>query len=203
MEADFFFMRFDRENRVGWRNRLLTLSILLAFAGSAFSPSSRGVATPPAAPPGPDRYSVTVVEYTKYIWWLIHYNEDDIECKIVTDHEGLPTPGDIFVDCGEDLYEKWIKQKPCLEIDVTLCKGFYLHLAKTKPAQKEVSVPLPPPTVQVTLENCDPVYTSSTSICDSVPILVLTGIEPLPDYQIISIEGLYGEENQPFICDAI
>jgi hypothetical protein len=53
----------------------------------------------------------------------------------------------------------------------------------------------------VTLENCDPVYTSSTSICSSEPILVLTGTEPLPDYQIVSIEGVY--EGQPFLCDAI
>ena len=202
MEADFFFMRFDRENRVGWRYRLLTLSILLAFAGSAFIILPRGVAAPPEAPPGPDRFSVTVVDYTKYFWWMFYMGEDDVECKIVTDHEGLPTPGDIYVDCGENLYEKWIKQKPCPEIDPNLCLGFlYLHLVATKPAQKEISTILPPPTVEVTLENCDPVYTSSTSICDSEPILVLTGIEPLPDHQIISIEGLY--EGQPFICDAI
>src|SRR5512142_1165297 len=78
--------------------------------------------------------------------------------------------------------------------------GFYLYLAGTEPAQKEVATKLPPPTVQVTLENCDPVYTSFTSICDSQPVLVLTGAEPLPDYHITGIEGLY--EGQPFTCDA-
>jgi hypothetical protein len=134
---------------------------------------------------------------------MFYLGESDIECKIVTDHEGLPTPGDIYVDCGEDLYEKWINQKPCQEVDVNRCQGLYLHLVGTKPAQKEVATPLPPPTVEVTLENCDPVYTSYTSICDSEPILVLTGIEPLADYEIISIAGLYGVEHQPFICDAI
>ena len=201
MEADSFFMRFDRANRDGWRRQLLRLSILLGFVGSAFVFIPRTAAAPLAVPPGPDRFSVTVVDYTKYYWWLVHYGEDDVECKIVTDHEGLPTPGDVYVDCGKDLYEKWIKQKPCQETDINLCEGLYVHLVKTEPAQKEVAVPLPPATVQVTLENCDPVYTSFTSICDSEPILVLTGIEPLPDYQIISIEGLY--EGQPFICDAI
>jgi hypothetical protein len=194
-------MNSDNETRVMWRKRLITLSLVLAFAGSAYASAPRRAAAPPALPPGPDRYSVTVVNYTKYFWWMIHYGEDDIECKIVIDHEGLPTPGDIYVDCGKELYEKWIRQKPCLETDATLCKGLYLHLAGSKPAQKEIATPLPPPTVEVTLENCDPVYSSSTSICDSEPILVLTGIEPLPDYQIISIEGLY--EGQPFICDAI
>jgi len=194
-------MNFDKENQVGWRNRLITLSLLLAFAGSAFASRPSQAAAPPQVPPGPDRFSVTVVDYTKYFWWLIHWGESDIECKITTDHEGLPTPGDIFVDCGEEIYDKWIKQKPCNEIDVALCKGFYLFLADSKPAQKEVSTKLPPPIVQVTLENCDPVYTSSTSICESEPVLVLTGIEPVPGYQITSIEGLY--EGQPFTCDAI
>jgi len=194
-------MRFNRETWTGWRNRLLSLSLLLALAGSVFASVSQVAAAPAYDPPGPDRFSVTVVDYNKYYWWLIHWGEDDVECEIITDHEGLPTPGDIYVDCGQDLYQKWIKQKPCQEVDVNTCKGFYLFLADTKPAQKEVSTKLPPPTVQVTLENCDPVYTSSTSICESAPVLVLTGIEPLPDYQITSIEGLY--EGQPFTCDAI
>jgi len=177
------------------------MSLLLAFVGSTFASAPKVEAAPSYDPPGPDRFSVTVVDYTKYYWWLIHWGEDDVECEIVTDHEGLPTPGDIYIDCGQDLYEKWIKQKPCGEKDVAECKGFYLFLANSEPAQKEVSAKLPPPTGQVTLENCDPVYTSSTSICDTEPILVLTGIEPLADYQIISIEGLY--EGQSFSCDAI
>lgn len=194
-------MRLDHETRFRWRRRLWTLSLALAFAVSVYASTPKEAAAQGTTPPGPDRYSVTVVDYTKYFWWMFYLGEDDIECKIVTDHEGLPTPGDIFVDCGEDLYEEWIEQKPCQEIDVNSCQGLYLHLVDTKPAQKEIASPLPPPTVQVTLENCDPVYTSSTSICDSDPILVLTGIEPLSDYEIISIEGLY--EGQPFICDAI
>ncbi len=194
-------MRLNRETRTGRVNRLLSIGLLLVFAGGIFASVPRAVAAPASQPPGPDRYSVTVVDYTRYFWWLIHWGEDDVECEIETDHEGLPTPGDIYVDCGEDLYEKWIKQKPCDQHDVALCKGFYLYLADSEPAQKEVSTKLPPPSVQVTLENCDPVYTSSTSICDSEPILVLTGTEPLPDYQITSIEGLY--EGQPFTCDAI
>jgi hypothetical protein len=142
-----------------------------------------------------------VVDYTKYFWWMFYLGEDDVECKLVVDHEGLPTPGDVYVDCGEDLYEKWLKQKPCRETDVNLCQGLYLHLVGSKPAQKEISTILPPPTVQLTLENCDPVYSTSTSICESEPILVFTGIEPLPDYQITSIEGLY--EGQPFLCDPV
>ena len=193
-------MRWMRVIRTGWANRLFTLSLLLACAGIIFASVPRAAAQA-EQPPGPDRYAVTVVDYTKYYWWMFYLGEDDVECEIITDHEGLPTPGDVYVDCGEDLYEKWLKQKPCPENNVALCEGLYLHLVDSEPAQKEVSTLLPPPSVQVSLENCDPVYSSSTSICSSEPILVLTGIEPLPDQQIISIEGLYA--GQPFLCDAV
>jgi len=131
-----------------------------------------------------------------YHWW-----STEPTCKIEIDHEGMPTPGDVFVDCGQDVYDRWVTQKPCLEVDVTQCKGYFVTLVGSEPAQKQVSTMLPPPTIQVTLENCDPVYSSSTSICDSEPILVLTATEPLPGYQIISVEGTY--EGQSFTCDAV
>ncbi|NJC94904.1 MAG: hypothetical protein C3F07_06065 [Anaerolineales bacterium] len=181
--------------------RLVSLSLLLVIAGSAFASSARGSAAPAQVPPGPDRYSVTIVDYTKYFWWMIRWGEDEVECYIEVDHEGLPTPGDIYVDCGEKMYDEWVAQKPCKEADVSLCKGFYLVLVDSQPAQKEISTKLPPPIVQVTLENCTPVYTSSTSICEYEPILVLTGMEPLADYTITGIEGLYGE--QSFSCGPV
>src|SRR5512141_968667 len=117
-------MKLNREMRTGWVNRLWVLGLLLVFAGGVFAAVPRADAAPAYEPPGPDRFSVTMVDYTKYFWWLIHWGENDVGCYIETDHEGLPTPGDIYVDCGQDKYEKWIKQKPCLEKDVSLCKGF-------------------------------------------------------------------------------
>jgi len=196
-------MREDNRIRIRWRKRLLTLSLLIVLVGSVFASSFRGLAAPSqsTAPPGPDRYAVTTVDYTKYFWWMIHWNETEVECAIEVDHEGMPTPGDIYVDCGETLYNKWVNQKPCKEFDVTLCDGFYVVLVGQEPAQKKISTKLQPPIVQVTLENCNPVYTSSTSICETQPILVLTGIEPLEGYEITGIEGLYG--GQVFNCGAI
>ncbi len=193
-------MRQDNGIRIRWSTRLLTLSLLLVLAGSVFASPSRGSAAPSqsTAPPGPDRYAVTTVDYTKYFWWLIRWGENEVECHVEVDHEGLPTPGDIYVDCGEDIYDEWIEQGPCTGFDVNQCKGFYLVLVDQKPAQKQISTKLQAPIVQVMLENCNPVYTSSTSICELEPVLVLTGVEPLPGYEITGIEGLYG--GQLFNC---
>jgi hypothetical protein len=132
---------------------------------------------------------------------MARWGTNQLICEIEVDHEGLPTPADVFANCTRDDYDDWIAQKPCREADVSLCKGNYLVLIGSEPAQKEISTKLPPPIVQVTLENCSPVYTSSTSICELEPILVLTGIEPLADYRIIQIEGLY--EGQTFACGAV
>jgi len=191
----------DNGIRLQWKIRLITLSLLLAMAGSVFASFSRGAASPSQSPPGPDRYSVTTVDYTKYFWWMIHWNETEVECEIQVDHEGLPTPGDVYVDCGEKLYNKWVEQKPCTELDISLCNGYYMVLIDSQPAQKEISTKLQAPVIQVTLENCNPIPTSSTNICETEPILVLTGIEPLQGYSIIGIEGLYN--GQPFNCGPV
>jgi hypothetical protein len=102
------------------------------------------------------------------------------------------------VDCGENIYETWVEQGPCIQIDTRLCEGFYVVMVGSEPATKDISTKLAPPVVQVTLENCSPVYTASTSICETDPILVLTGFEPIPGYTITAIEGTY--EGQLFKC---
>ena len=182
-----------------WRTQLITLSLLFGVAGGVLASTSRGFAAPPYAPPGPDRFSVVTIEYTKYFWWMLEWDgSGDVICKIEIDHEGLPTPGDVYVDCGEDIYQTWVAQKPCIQIDTTLCKGFYVVKVGSEPATKDISTKLAPPVVQVTLENCSPVYTASTNICETDPIMVLTGIEPIPGYTITGIEGTY--EGQLFNC---
>ena len=186
------------EIRIRRRLLFLALGLLAVLAGSAFASYYRGAAAPSQAPPGPDRYSVVTVQYTKYFWWMIEWDRSDVICKIEVDHEGLPTPSDVYVDCGEDIYAIWVEQEPCKEVDTTLCEGFYVVMIGSEPASKDISTKLAPPVVQVTLENCSPVYTASTNICETEPILVLTGIEPLPGYTITGIEGTY--ETQPFSC---
>lgn len=194
-------MRRDNGIQPGWRARLILLSLLLVLVGSGFASTSREIGAPLHDPTGPDRYSVTTIEYTKYFWWMVRWGKNTIVCEFETDHDGFPTPGDIFTDCGEDIYDDWINQKPCREHDIKLCQGFYVVQVDSQPATREISTLLPPPLVEVTLENCRPVYTSSTSICEFEPVMVLTGIEPLPDHRITRIEGLY--EGQSFACDAV
>ena len=194
-------MQMQHETRQQWRKWLIRVSLVLVCLAGALWPFSRAAAAPKYLPPGPDRFSSVTVDYTKYLWWMYPWQGAGPVCEIEVDHEGLPTPGDIYIDCGFDIYEEWIEQAPCREYDVRLCEGFYIFLAGTEPAQKVVSTQLPPPIVQVTVENCRPVYSSSTSICEFEPVLVLTGIEPLPDHQIIGIEGLY--EGQAFSCDPV
>lgn len=187
--------------RIQWTRKLLVASLLIVLAGSGFASSPREAVSPSSDPPGPDRFSVTVIEYTKYHWWMARWGTNELICNIEVDHEGLPTIDDVFMDCAEDDFEDWLEQKPCREYDVNLCKGNYLVLVGSEPAQKEISTKLPPPTMQVTLENCNPVHTSSTSICEFEPILVLTATEPVDGYHITRIEGLY--EGQAFACDAV
>jgi len=195
-------MRRDKGIQIGRRLLLLTLSLLLALAGSALASHIRGIAAPAFAPPGPDRFSVVTVDYTKFFWWMLEWDGNGTPiCKIEVDHDGMPTPGDVYVDCGEEIYNVWVEQDPCNEIDIQRCEGVYVVLIGSESAQKDISTKLAPPIVQVSLENCSPVYTSSTNICETDPILVLTGLEPIPGYTITGIEGLY--EDQPFNCGAV
>jgi len=192
-------MRKDGRSLIQWRKQLITLSLLFGIAVGVLVCTSRGAAAQSQTPPGPDRFSVVTIEYTKYFWWMLEWDgSGDIICRIEVDHEGLPTPGDVYVDCGEDIYQTWVEQGPCIQIDTRLCKGFYVVMVGSEPATKDISTELAPPVVQVTLENCSPVYTASTSICETDPVLVLTGFEPIPGYTITAIEGTY--EGQLFRC---
>jgi hypothetical protein len=175
------------------------LSLLFGVAVGVLAVTSREATAQSQTPPGPDRFSVVTIDYTRYFWWMLEWDgSGDVICKIEVDHEGLPTPGDVYVDCGEDIYEIWVEQQPCIQINTTLCKGFYVVMVGSEPATKDISTKLAPPVVQVTLENCSPVYTASTNICETEPILVLTGFEPLPGYTITAIEVTY--EGQLYRC---
>ncbi|RPJ27528.1 MAG: hypothetical protein EHM33_07645, partial [Chloroflexi bacterium] len=151
-------------------------------------------------PPGPDRYTVITVEYTAYEWWMVSWKTNRVACSVIVDHEGIPTLGEVYRECGETIYEEWVSQKPCMTNLVReSCEGYYVHLINSQPAEKEIAKQLAPATAWISLEGCEPVISASTNICETVPTLVITGQEPLPNERIIRVEGTYNGES--FVCD--
>jgi len=185
----------------------MAMSMLLVLVGSAFASSpdfslpvpQRGSAANDS-PPGPDRYSIILLDYTISTWWMARFEDSSFVCEIVIEHDGQPTPEDIYIDCGEDIYEDWISQDLCTETKTRHCEGYYIFQIDSIPSQKEVAIELPPAKAWVSLEGCSPIATSSTNLCEFIPQLIITGEEPLPDEEIIGIGGLI--DNVPFQCDS-
>jgi hypothetical protein len=176
----------------------LSAALMVPLSDSALADS--GTPTPSPTPTarisGPDRFAPVIVNYTRFEWWLIEYEDNDPVCTIIAEYEGLPTYDEVYWDCGETIYNDWIaKSKPCESLDPSLCKGYYLQFISSTPARKEVPVKLPAPAVWITVEGCD----NLISGCPNPPTLVLTGEDPLPNEDVIGIEGLL--EGDPFSCD--
>jgi hypothetical protein len=181
------------------RRRMLgLLSIIIALSGSAFTRNPQP-ASAPNPPPGPDRYTIIAVEYTAHEWRMSTWNGQKKVCALTIDHEGPPLPGEVYRDCGETIYNKWLTQKPCFTSEKYTCGGYYVVLLGSSPAEKEIAMQLAPASAWISLDDCEPVLSTSTNICESDPTLVITGKEPLPNESIIRIEGTY--DGQPFDCD--
>jgi hypothetical protein len=154
-------------------------------------------------PPGPDRFSSINVVYTEYKWWLFEWEQNEFICEINIEHDGWPTPDDIYNVCGEGAYEKWTTQPPCPEQVIKTnsweCKGFYLQFAGSTTKEREMTVTLPPAVVWVSLEGCEYDPTRATNECGKEGVLVLTGDEPLSGESITRIEGTL--DSVPFSCE--
>jgi hypothetical protein len=192
-------------------NFLFILSALLSLAFTrdtstprflSLSNGSAGFESVSASnpPPGPERYTLMTVEYTAYEWWMVTWKGNRVACSVMIDHEGIPTSGEVYRDCGAVIYEEWVSQKPCMaNLERESCEGYYVYLVGSKPAVKEVMTQLAPATAWISLEGCEPVIGRSTNICETVPTLVIKGQEPLSNERIIRVEGSYNGE--AFVCD--
>lgn len=179
--------------RVRWALRLLVLLLVLLVTSAQTSQ--------PASTQEPKRQTTIIVPFTEYEWWLLVWDENTVVCQVLVDHEGLPTADEVLADCGGDIYLQWLNTPPCVVPEGATepigCSGLYLHFVSSQPKQREVIVDLPHATVEVTLENCTPLEPSN--LCVDQPMLLLTGIEPLPNEQITTIRGSI--DGQPFICE--
>lgn len=180
---------------------LLMMSLLFVVIGSAFASSPRfKQQAAPNDPPGPDRYTAIIVDYIKHTWWMARFDDKSIACKIITDHDGLPTVNEVYTECGKKIADEWFKQDLCTDNKYKDCEGYYFYLVSAVPSQREVTVELPAPKAWVNLEGCSPIVTIATNLCEFMPTMVITGEEPLPNEQIISIGGLI--DGQPFSCNS-
>lgn len=152
-------------------------------------------------PPGPDRVAVVTQNYTSYEWWLTSWVDNKVACSIMIDHEGQPTNGELYSNCGATLYTNWSATQPCDTSvnDPGTCKGYYLVFVKSEPSQRQVGMVQPSPVVWVTLDGCVPFM--STFRCDNLPTLVLTGEEPIEGEHIINLAGRI--DGVAFTCDSI
>ncbi|MEW6027907.1 MAG: transglycosylase SLT domain-containing protein [Chloroflexota bacterium] len=181
--------------RPRWTFGLRTLLLLL---GLALLSATSVRAAAPAPPPGPDRFTVITVDYTATEWWMATYERNKIVCQMVVEHEGPPTIDEVYVLCGEDVGDDWIEQDACTQ-PIDDCTGLYIFLVDTRLEKKEVAIALPEPTVWLSLEDCDPVSSLATSVCETIPKLLLIGQEPLANQVITRVEGRLN--NEPFECE--
>jgi hypothetical protein len=150
---------------------------------------------------GPQRENVLQVDIVIYEWWLMDWSSGEAACQLFIEHEGLPTEQDVAWFCGDLIYKIWFETEPCPPPgtnNYNYCHGLYAHLASTTPAQREVLIELPPATVRLEVEGCD--LTTNHHRCPQLPDLVFLGLEPLPNQDIVEVEGSIGGFN--FQCQS-
>jgi hypothetical protein len=174
--------------RISPRLTILIWLTSLFVAGVALLASTLG-GRAASNPPGPDRYTFTTIQYTAYDWLLVTFKGNHIVCEITVDYEGRPTLTDVYIDCGDEITNKWIAQKPCLDPSkANKCEGVYIYYIGSHPAEREESVELPAASAWLGLQDCVPISSLSTNVCEYEPKLVVTGQEPLSEYAITSVE---------------
>lgn len=181
-----------RRCRVGF----IFLSAIMACMTLLSPPASVSASTPP----GPDRFIIIAVDYTAYEWHMRSWKENKLACTVIVDHDGMPLPWEVYRDCGEAFYKKWIIQPLCNIHDIKNCVGHFAVLVGSEPKKKEVAVELPAASAYISLENCEAVLSRGTNICETKPTLVFQGFEPLPNETIVRVEGTY--DGKPFWCES-
>jgi hypothetical protein len=174
---------------------IVVLISLLVMGLGVFSEPERVFASREDAGVGPNRKTNITVSYTTYEWWLATWRDNQVVCQVYIEHEGLPDAGEVWYYCGEAVFNAWRTTFAC-QLDTLenqrKCSGYYLHLFRTTPGEREIEVKLAPAKAWLTLSGCEPSYPETR--CDTLPKLLITGEEPLPNEQIVSVQGLLNGE---------
>lgn len=148
---------------------------------------------------GPGRKEIIEISYIEYNWRLMSLDDNDLVCELKIDHPDQPTGPEIYYQCGEKIYYQWLGTATCAELaegDTQDCSGIYLFPLRSEEITKEIVLDLPSPTVRIDLAECVPVQ--GTDLCENKPILLISAEEPLPNEEIILIQGRI--DDKPFSC---
>ncbi len=178
-------------------HKFIFVMILIACVSiSLISANNTKVTANPLGSNTPDRKAVITVSFKTYEWWLLAWQNSQLICKIYIEHEGLPQPEEVKHFCGNSITNDWLATNPCVfseEITKTSqCPGYYLHLISVTPGEREIDVDLLPPEVWIDIADCNPQPPENR--CETLPRLHLIAEEPLPNEQIISIQGYIGSD---------
>jgi len=180
---------------------ILTAVIVVGvLAGVAF-PHTEPVKAYGLGADGPERKALISISYTTYEWWLLSWSSSQPVCQVYVEHQGVPEPDEVEYFCGSYLLNQWLSTPACtFSSQITTasqCPGFYFHLAAVTPGERQIEVKLLPPEVFVDVAGCSPLPPDNR--CSALPQLHFVGEEPLPNEEIINIQGYVGAE--PFNCE--
>jgi hypothetical protein len=184
---------------------LAVLASLSAWNGPVRVNAEAAGTTTPAAQPGasregPSRKATLQVPFTSYQWWLLSWKTNQVVCQLWIEHDGLPKVYEVSSYCDASAFSLYQKTTACPQAenggDTSVCTGVYLHFAGSADYSRDVEVDLAPPSVGVTVSGCD--LAPPDNRCDTLPDLLLSGEEPLPNESIIAIHGTL--DGEPFNC---
>ena len=148
------------------------------------------------------RQTEIIVSYTQYEWWLIRWADNRVMCQVFTDHENLPSGVEVLEYCKNDIYEQWMNTNFCSQAasddNTNLCQGLYMFFVASEPKKRAVTIDLPKAQAWVSLTGCPAIPLENR--CPNIPMLLISGEEPLPNERIAAIKGAIGGE--PFSCAA-
>ena len=147
----------------------------------------------------PHRTMTIKIDVTEHEWWLVRWEDNSQVCNLRIEHDELPTPDEIYVQCGLKIYNTWAKSPPCAVAESNqneLCSGVYLFRVGMEKLQKEIVVDLPAPRAWIEIVDCE--SKNRSGFCADIPSIHVSAEEPLPNEIITQIQGRLNEI--PFLC---